>query len=245
MNRTFLSIQATYSHATIALFQQSACLEVFFSDHAKASSHLIRYCDDVLKRHNLTLSALDFIAIDKGPGAFTSLRVALATVNGIAFANKIPLVGIDGLDALTNDIVEKIKNHELEYRSIIVAILNAYNNDVYYAITALGADIPQQAVFPQEKGCKKIERVLHDLQTAYPSTPIIITGNGVTHYQDVIEQSPIATMMHHYPQATASVQIIAQLALEQFSHESAHSYKIEPVYIKSQDFAIAPRQKKE
>ena len=54
----------------------------------RASAQLLPLIDQLLVQHECELSDLDFIALDQGPGAFTSLRVVLTTINGIAFAQK-------------------------------------------------------------------------------------------------------------------------------------------------------------
>lgn len=228
----FLCIQATYSSATIALYQGNQCLSAKSNNDTKASSHLIPLIEALLHHHSYSLQDLSFIAIDKGPGAFTSLRVAIATVNGIAFAHHIPLVGVDSLDALTHDVQETHQQHP-----IIVPLLNAYNNDVYYQI----AEQTQQQNSIHEKGCKKIDLVLATLQETFSDRSIIVTGNGATLHQNLIKETLPATV-HFYDQPTPTINAIAILALAAFNRNEPPVYKLEPLYLKSQYFAIRPKQ---
>ncbi len=55
---------------------------------------------ELLTRCNLTTDRLSALGIAIGPGSFTSLRVGLALVKGLAFARGIPVVGIPTLDIL-------------------------------------------------------------------------------------------------------------------------------------------------
>ena len=55
-----------------------------------------RILDDV----GMTVKQLDGFAVGLGPGSFTSLRVGLATVKGLAFAARKPVIGIPSLDVL-------------------------------------------------------------------------------------------------------------------------------------------------
>ena len=48
----------------------------------------------------LTLGDVDVFAVCLGPGAFTGLRVGIATAQGLAFATGRPIVGVSALDAL-------------------------------------------------------------------------------------------------------------------------------------------------
>jgi tRNA threonylcarbamoyl adenosine modification protein YeaZ len=235
MKPNFISIQATYSGASVALFSSSTLLESHTEQDAKASSHLIHHIDLILKKHNLTLQDLDFITIDKGPGAFTSLRVTVATVNGIAFSHRIPLIGIESLDAFVFEIDKKQNFEAIPKTSISIILLNAYNNDVYYAINRE----TQEATHVVDKGCKKIDAVLELLPSNDSFQTCLITGNGALLHQELITNTlKDRYIVHFHEQAVPSVETIAMLGLEVFNKETKHEYKIEPVYGKSQYFAI-------
>ncbi len=221
MNSIFFAIQATYSHVQLAVFKNSTCIEIIDNFQAKASSHLVTLAETTLQKNSLTLQDLDFLAVDKGPGAFTSLRVALATVNGIAFTRTISLVGVDGLDALVFDAEQAKK------QSVTLALLNAYGNDVYYAIK-------KPTVGLYEKGCKKIDVLLAELQEHTKNEPIVITGNAYSLHKALIHETLTSAHIVHHEQATASAKAIGILALEQ----KDLTFRIEPNYLKSQYFAI-------
>jgi tRNA threonylcarbamoyladenosine biosynthesis protein TsaB len=55
---------------------------------------------DLLARCGLTIEDLDALGVALGPGSFTSLRVGLSLVKGLALARHLPLVGIPTLDIL-------------------------------------------------------------------------------------------------------------------------------------------------
>src|SRR5579862_7433876 len=119
-NNCFISIEGCYTHVEVALFKNKTCIDSIVKNDVKASSHLIPYLDTLLKKNNVTLDDLSFIAIDQGPGAFTSLRVSIATVNGIAYAHKIPLIGVHGLDALCHQTAKTLVN---KTNTLIVCLL--------------------------------------------------------------------------------------------------------------------------
>lgn len=62
---------------------------------------LLGAIDDLLQRAGLRVSDLGGIAVDVGPGSFTSLRMGLATVRGLAWARDLPVCGVTSLQALT------------------------------------------------------------------------------------------------------------------------------------------------
>ena len=115
MSTIFLSIQATYKALDIALFSKNTLLDCIFDSKTNTSSCIIQHLQGILANNKLHLNNLVFIAINNGPGAFISLRVAIATVNGIHAAIGIPLVGINGLQALTKDVVLNFKEKRVSF----------------------------------------------------------------------------------------------------------------------------------
>lgn len=63
-------------------------------------SSMMPAIERILKNAGVALCELDGLAVGLGPGSFTSLRVGLATVKGLAFAAAKPVVGIASLDIL-------------------------------------------------------------------------------------------------------------------------------------------------
>jgi tRNA threonylcarbamoyladenosine biosynthesis protein TsaB len=57
---------------------------------------------DLLKRCAVTMNDVNVLGVALGPGSFTSLRVGLALVKGLAFSKHIPLIGIPTLDILAH-----------------------------------------------------------------------------------------------------------------------------------------------
>jgi tRNA threonylcarbamoyladenosine biosynthesis protein TsaB len=57
---------------------------------------------ELLARCGLTMNDVNALGVALGPGSFTSLRVGLALVKGLAMSRKIPIIGIPTLDILAN-----------------------------------------------------------------------------------------------------------------------------------------------
>ena len=58
----------------------------------------------LLSACNLSIEEVDLIAVAKGPGSFTGLRIAAATAKGLAMKNGIPLLGISTLSMLQENL---------------------------------------------------------------------------------------------------------------------------------------------
>ena len=64
------------------------------------SANLITYIEEVLKQAGKTLQQLDAVAVSKGPGSYTGLRIGVSTAKGLCYGLDIPLISVDTLKAM-------------------------------------------------------------------------------------------------------------------------------------------------
>jgi tRNA threonylcarbamoyladenosine biosynthesis protein TsaB len=203
----------------MALFQDSQLINWVAEDKIRASKNFVLLIDGLLKEHHIKFSDLSFLAVNQGPGPFTTLRVVIASVNGLSYATKIPLVGIDALDAL-------LAEHESVLYPSTIALLNAFNQDVYFGVSRTGqADVP--------KGYKNITVFLQELQSSMPNQTVRFVGNGAELYHREITA---AFGAHAYiptpmPQ-TASVNQIGIMGLNQWEKQENVTNELYPLYLK-------------
>ena len=225
MTKFFISIQGGYQGLYIALFCEKICIQEVFKNDKRASSELVPYVQELLQEHNLTLHDCAFIAVDRGPGAFTSLRVVLATVNGIGLAANKPLIGVNGLQALSDQVKASIANEPKN----LALLLNAYNDDVYYALEIVGND--------REEGCEKIQDLLSRLKADYPELSFIFAGNAVGLHADKIKEAlPHAQLHDEFQVATA--EFVGLRAYQDWLEQKNITTKVEPLYLKTQYFSL-------
>lgn len=124
----WLCISSDYTSIQISLCSADQVTESVAIDKKNGNQRLLSDIDIILKKHNLTLADIIFIGVNLGPAPYTGLRIAIATANGLHTATGIPLVGIDALKAFVQDYTPLNKNQAT------VALLNAFNNDLFYAI---------------------------------------------------------------------------------------------------------------
>ncbi len=96
-----LSLETSTKNLSLALSEDARILtERNIRLKGVLSSSIIPAIRAILKKSKLDLKGLDGYAVGLGPGSFTSLRVGLSTVKGLAFATQKPVVGIPSLDVL-------------------------------------------------------------------------------------------------------------------------------------------------
>ncbi len=218
----YLSLQATYTTYQLGLYLNNACIAFVEHDKKNASKELLIELESLLNMHNWPLGSLDFISINQGPGPFTSLRIIITTANALAFATHIPLVGINSLDALLDQAADPA--HPLS-----IALLNAYNNDLYYALEDHDY---------REQGCKNNRLLFAELKERYPHQAIRFIGNGTLLNKDIIQEIFGSHAPAHSLLQEASLDHIAQLALEKFKAGQTAS-QLMPLYLKTLSYQPA------
>lgn len=84
------------------------------------------FIEDVLNETNYKLTDLDAVAVSKGPGSYTGLRIGVSAAKGICFGNDIPLISISTLESMARS--QKGKDFTL------VPMLDARRMEVYASV---------------------------------------------------------------------------------------------------------------
>ena len=123
-----LNIETATTNCSVSLSNKGETL-VLKEDYNSNYSHAERlhiYIDEVLKKANISLNDIEGIAISKGPGSYTGLRIGVSAAKGLCFALDIPLISIPTLESLT---------HQIKTESgVIIPMLDARRMEVYSAV---------------------------------------------------------------------------------------------------------------
>ena len=100
-----LCIETASKVCSVALHNQGKlCTSNEISVDRSHSGSLVPMISEILTKTGIHADELDAIAISKGPGSYTGLRIGVSTAKGLCFANGIPLLGIDTLRAMSAGI---------------------------------------------------------------------------------------------------------------------------------------------
>ncbi|TAK92084.1 MAG: tRNA (adenosine(37)-N6)-threonylcarbamoyltransferase complex dimerization subunit type 1 TsaB [Burkholderiaceae bacterium] len=97
---SLLAIETATELCSVAVHCANQIWHVSAHAGQQHSEMLLPMVRDVLSQANMTLADLDAIAFGAGPGSFTGLRIACGVVQGLAFAQRIPVLPIPSLEAL-------------------------------------------------------------------------------------------------------------------------------------------------
>jgi tRNA threonylcarbamoyladenosine biosynthesis protein TsaB len=96
-----LSIETSTKACSAAIHQDGNLLSVSELYNEKSSSGMLTtLIKHVVKTASLTLQEVDAIAVAKGPGSYTGLRIGVSTAKGLCFTLEKPLIAINTLEAM-------------------------------------------------------------------------------------------------------------------------------------------------
>ncbi|MFV0566378.1 MAG: tRNA (adenosine(37)-N6)-threonylcarbamoyltransferase complex dimerization subunit type 1 TsaB [Flavobacteriaceae bacterium] len=123
-----LSIETATTNCSVALSKNGKTIALL-EDYGNNYSHAERlhvYIDRILKETNVQPSQLKAIAVSKGPGSYTGLRIGVSAAKGLAYALNIPLISVSTLEALAHQVKTD--------KGYIIPMLDARRMEVYSAV---------------------------------------------------------------------------------------------------------------
>ena len=102
-----LAIETSCLASSVALLHEGVLkAEVTVQARLTHSEQLMPHIADMLTKAAVSKKDVDGVAVSVGPGSFTGLRIGLATAKGLAFAWKVPLVGVETPRSLAWNFVD-------------------------------------------------------------------------------------------------------------------------------------------
>jgi len=98
------------------------------------SERILLMVDEVLKEAETTLQQVDGIAVGRGPGAFTGVRIAISIAQGLAFGAGKRVATVSDLAALA----QRVMDERGAFR--VVAAIDARMGELYWGVYEKGAD---------------------------------------------------------------------------------------------------------
>ncbi len=114
------------------------------------ASRLTLFIEAVMKEAKVKYRDLSAVAVSKGPGSYTGLRIGVSTAKGLCFALGIPLIAVDTLFAMATGFLQAGERFE---GGRLCPMIDARRMEVYMAVFSAGMEIlePVQARILDER----------------------------------------------------------------------------------------------
>ncbi len=177
------------------------------------------FVKEAIEEAGIAISDLDAVAVSKGPGSYTGLRIGVATAKGLCFSLDKPLIAVDTLKAMATTY---LLDHPLvPIDNLLVPLIDARRMEVY------GCVLDHQLNYIEET---KAEILLENSFMIYPNQSRIFFGDGAaktaTVFKDYLNVKIVTDFKH-------SSRGLVTLALQSFKNNQFENLAyFEPYYLK-------------
>lgn len=199
-------------------------------DHAKKVGVFV---DELLKETGIAPDDLAAVAVGKGPGSYTGLRIGVSFAKGLCYGLKKPLIAIGSLDALTEVARE-------DHEAGIIAVEDWQHALLCPMVDARRMEVYAQVFDTEGKARSEVSAEIVDEHTfgqfRSEGHPFVIFGNGARKCAEVLHGA-------QYVEVTPSARGLARLAQEALDAGKTEDIAyFEPFYLK--DFVVTTSKKK-
>lgn len=218
-----LCLETSTGLCSVALCDSDGVAAVRESDESKShASQLTLLAEEVLRSTGTGVRDLQAVAVSKGPGSYTGLRIGVSVAKGIAYGASIPLIAADTMLSMFCGIggflAEAVHPQEADY---FVPMLDARRMEVYHAIfDSSGKTVKETSA----------EVITAESFSDFPDdVKIIFFGDGSDKCRDVIKH-PGAVFIESFRISAAHMRIPVVRAFEEKRFEDVAYF--EPFYLK-------------
>ena len=91
-----ICLETATNLCSVALCDSAGVISLRESNESKSHASLLTvFIEEILKENGIRARDLEAVAVSKGPGSYTGLRIGVSVAKGIAYAASIPLIGIE------------------------------------------------------------------------------------------------------------------------------------------------------
>lgn len=192
------------------------------------AANLTLFIDEAVKAGGLSYQELDAIAVSKGPGSYTGLRIGVSTAKGLCYALDKPLIAIETLEMMAAGYLSK----HPDYSGLICPMIDARRMEVYTTVfdPLLNMLLPTEAKIIDETSFNN-----------FLSNQIItFLGDGAAKCAEVLTHQNAKFDAANFNSAT----YMSKLANEAFNKSKFEDVAyFEPFYLK--DFVVTPSKKQQ
>jgi len=218
-----LCIETATPVCSVALSKNGEILSL--KETAKKNSHsevVTLFIDGLLRENKIQYTDLNAVAVSKGPGSYTGLRIGVSTAKGLCYALDIPLIAINTLRSMAYGMAEiYLKERKTSENILFCPMIDARRMEVYSAIY----DENNNEV--RETKAEIIEK--NSFSEYLEQNQMIFFGNGAAKCKDVITHPNSVFYENIHPSATNMVLITEQKFQKQQFEDVAY---FEPFYLK-------------
>lgn len=233
-----LSLDTTTRAGSAAVLRDDSVVAVLDGDAARThGERLPGELAEVLRIAGVTLQDIELLAVARGPGAFTGLRIGLAAMQALAMVTSRPVVGVSALDALAAAAFESMAVEQAR----LCAWMDAARGEVFaaaYDAAGNRGSVPSLAALTEPE-VDAPETVLDrwrrtGVLAGSSATDTSFVGDGAARYEGLLHG--VSRVM-----VSALAPSIARLARRMAAEGEHPPHALQPLYVRRPDAERGPR----
>ena len=221
-----LHLETSTKQCSVALAHKGELLasRILLNDSFSHSEKLHLFISEVLQEAKLKSADLDAVAVSKGPGSYTGLRIGVAAAKGLCFGLDIPLIALNALKILAQASTEQNTDY-------IIPMMDARRMEVYTAV------FDSRRNWVEDTSALVLSR--DSFKELLKDQTVLVLGDGAQKFKELNpEINAVFPSEIFYPKAVD----MTPLAWEKFNSQAFESLAyFEPFYLK--DFQTTPPKK--
>lgn len=226
-----LQIESSGGVCSVALARDEKITSIRENNDGRSHAVMLAvFVEEVLKEASVLPQGLNAIAVSKGPGSYTGLRIGVSLAKGMAYALNIPLLGINTLESMVQGLLTRYPEYSTD-NYFLCPMIDARRLEVYTCVFSFSgkpvsdirAEIINKMSFSREMKNRKM----------------IFFGSGAEKCKEIILNEN-AVFIDDFQQSASFMTGLASLAYHSGKFEDTAYF--EPFYLK--DFVAGPPAKK-
>ncbi len=223
-----LQIETSTTVCSVALAENGQCIALKELDERNIhATSITNFIDDVMQQANKSYTDLSAVAVAKGPGSYTGLRIGVSTAKGLCFALDIPLISVNTLEMMVEGYLE---NNGV-FSGYVVPMLDARRMEVFTGIWDCKMNLVENTA-----AVILDENYLHDLISEHK---VAFIGDGAPKFSILVKNEHAVFPDENYN----SAKYLSKSAFSRFQSSKFDDVAyFEPYYLK--DFMVIQPKKK-
>ena len=226
INRVILSLDTTTRGGSVAVTRDDRLLALVPGDAARShAERLPADLDAALALAGVQRGDIDLLAVATGPGAFTGLRIGLATAQGLAMTLARPVIGISALDALAAEAADA-------GAGLIAPWMDAQRGEVFATLVDVTTGVTLEPPIASDPA-----RLLAAWRAHLDGHPAVFIGDAVERDAALIAAAGAGQWLTRTPPPLAPA--LARLARVRAERgEAGLPHRLTPIYVRRPDVEV-------
>lgn len=231
-----LALDSSGNTASVAIVEDDILKAEYSVNHKKTHSQtLMGMLDEIVRMTEEDISSVDAVAVAKGPGSFTGLRIGSASAKGLAMAISKPIVSVPTLDALAMNMWGTDR--------LVCPMMDARRNQVYTGLYRFSEEGRLEIILEQcALAFTDIVEKINEL-----GMKTVLLGDGVPVNADKLSELTVPyvtapSSMNR--QRAASVGLLGSIYFSEGKYESASDHQPEYLRLSQAERERAERERK-